>query len=216
MSNTRRLVVSILGTVLLAAPLIGLQDVKTSKTEGIVIQSLPIQALGLQPQHSLRFLLPGYPLSAPAMGAPDLSRYRSFQFGETLPAVAKQAGLDVSQAKVIHERPAVIQELEWPTWLSSGFSPHTDPVRTILFSFYNGELFRILVSYDRDDTNGLTTEDIIEAFSAKYGPATKPASIEMPSSSTQVDSESESTIASWEDSQYCLTCIVPLTKRLLE
>ena len=202
MSNTRRLVVSILGTVLLAAPLIGLQDVKTSKTEGIVIQSLPIQALGLQPQHSLRFLLPGYPLSAPAMGAPDLSRYRSFQFGETLPAVAKQAGLDVSQAKVIHERPAVIQELEWPTWLSSGFSPHTDPVRTILFSFYNGELFRILVSYDRAETEGLTTGDMTEAISAKYGTATKPANIEIAFSSTQVYNDSEAIIACWEDSQY--------------
>jgi hypothetical protein len=130
------------------------------------------------------------------------ARYRSFQFGETLPAVAKQAGLDVSQAKVIHERPAVIQELEWPTWLSSGFSPHTDPVRTILFSFYNGELFRILVSYDRAETEGLTTGDMTEAISAKYGTATKPANIEIAFSSTQVYNDSEAIIACWEDSQY--------------
>ena len=202
MSNTRRLVVSVLGTVLLAAPLIGSQDVNTSRAKGIVIQPLAILELGLQPQHSLSFLFPSYTLSAPAMGAPDLSRYRGFKFGETLPAVAKQAGLDVSEAKLIHARPAVIQELEWAIWLSSGFSPQTDPVRTILFSFYNGELFRILVSYDRDETKGLTTEDMIGAISAKYGNATKPANIEIAFSSAQVYNDSESVVARWEDPQY--------------
>ncbi len=136
------------------------------------------------------------------MGAPDLSRYRGFQFGEGLPAVAKQAGLDVSQAKLIHARPAVIQELEWPIRLSSGSSPQTDPVKTILFSFYNGELYRILVSYDRAETNGLTLDDMTEAISAKYGTATKPANIEIVFSSTQVYNDSEAIIARWEDSQY--------------
>ncbi len=108
----------------------------------------------------------------------------------------------MSEAKLIHARPAVIQELEWPIWLSSGSSPRTDPVRTILFSFYNGELFRILVSYDRDETKGLSTEDMIEAFSAKYGTATKPANIEIAFSSTQVYNDSEAVIARWEDPQY--------------
>jgi len=202
MSNTRRLLVSVLGTVLLAAPLIGSEDVKTFKAEGVVIQTLPIQALGFLPRGAPDVLLQVVPVSAPALGVPDLSRYRGFQFGETLPAVAKQASLDVSQAKVIHERPALIQELEWPIWLASNFdSPH-DPVRTVLFSFYNGELFRVLVSYDRDETNGLTTADLTEAISAQYGTATKPANIEIVFSSTQVYNDSEAIIASWENSQY--------------
>jgi|SRR5208337_291258 len=202
MSNTRRLVVSVLATVLLAAPLIGWQDVKTFKAEGVVIQPLPIQALGFLPRGAPDGLLQVVPVSAPAMGGPDLSRYRGFQFGETLPAVAKQAGLDVSGAKLIHARPAVIQELEWPIWLASSFSSPQDPVRTILFSFYNGELFRILVSYDRAQTTGLTAEDLTEAISAKYGTATKPANIEIAFSSTQVYNDSEAIIARWEDSQY--------------
>ena len=66
--------------------------------------------------------------------------------------------------KLIHERPAVIQELEWPIWLGDGSAPQTDPVRTILFSFYNGELFRIVVSYDREETEGLTTGDMVDAI----------------------------------------------------
>jgi len=201
MINARIVIVSAFGVVLAAVPLVRSQDVRPYEAKMIVIQPLPIQALGFLPRGAPDGLLEVVPVSEPAMSGPDLSRYRGFQFGETLPAAAKQAGLDVSQAKVIHERPALLQELEWPIWLRSSFDSPRDPVRTILFSFYNGELFRILVSYGRDDTKGLTTEDIIEAFSAKYGPATKPASIEMPSSSTQADSDSESVIASWEDSQ---------------
>ena len=202
MRNTHRLVVSILGTVLLAAPLIGSQDMKAPEAKVIVTKPLAIQELGLQPRRGFGGLLQLVPVSAAALGVPDLSRYRGFQFGERLPAVAKQAGLDVSQAKVIHERPALIQELEWPIWLASSSSSPQDPVRTILFSFYNGELFRVLVSYDRDETKGLTTEDLTEAISAQYGTATKPANIEIVFSSTQVYNDSEAIIASWADSQY--------------
>jgi len=202
MRNTRKLVVSILGTVLLAAPLIGSQNMNVPEAKVIVTKPLAIQELGLQPRRGFGGLLQLVPVSAAALGVPDLSRYRGFQFGERLPAVAKQAGLDVSQAKVIHERPALIQELEWPIWLASSSSSPQDPVRTILFSFYNGELFRVLVSYDRDETKGLTTEDLTEAISAQYGTATKPANIEIVFSSTQVYNDSEAIIASWADSQY--------------
>jgi hypothetical protein len=194
--------VSVFGTVLLAAPLIRAQDVNTLKAQGILIRPLPIQARGSLSRHAPDGLLQLVPGSAPALGASDLSRYRGFKFGETLAAVAKQAGLDASQAKLIHARPAVIQELEWPIWLSSAFSPQTDPVRTVLFSFYNGELFRIVVSYDRTETNGLTTEDMTQAISAKYGTATQPANIEIDFSSTQVYNDTEAIIARWEDSQY--------------
>ncbi len=202
MTNARRLVVSVLGAVLVAAPLIHSQDVKPSEAKVIVTQPLAILDLGSQHRRFLDGWLQAVPVSAPAMGARDLSRYRNFQFGETLPALAKQAGLALSDAKLIHERPALMQELEWPIWLSGGSSPQTDPVKTILFSFYNGELFRIVVTYDRDETEGLTTDDMIEAISAKYGTATKPASTEIAFSSSQVYNDSELIIARWEDAQY--------------
>jgi len=188
--------------VLLAAPLIGSQDMKAPEAKVAATKLLAIQELGLQPRRGFSGLLQLVPVSAPARGGLDLSRYRGFQFGETLPAVAKQAGLDVSQAKVIHEHPALLQELEWPIWLASSFDSPQDPVRTILFSFYNGELFRVLVSYDRDETQGLTTEDLTEAISAQYGTATKPANNEIVFSSAQVYNDSEAVIARWEDSQY--------------
>jgi hypothetical protein len=202
MTNARRLVVSVLGAVLVAAPLIRSQDVKPPEATVIVAQPLAILELGSLHRHIFDGWLQAVPVSAPGMGALDLSRYRNFQFGETLPALAKQAGLELSDAKLIHERPAVMQELEWPIWLGAGSAPQTDPVKTVLFSFYNGELFRIVVSYDRDDTEGLTTEDLIEAISAKYGTAAKPARTEITFSTSQVYNDSELIIARWEDSQY--------------
>jgi hypothetical protein len=202
MINARTVIVSVFGAVLVVVPLVRSQDVRPYEAKMIVIQPLPIQALGFLPRGAPAGLLQVVPVLAPAMGGRDLSRYRGFQFGETLPAVAKQAGLDVSQAKVIHERPALLQELEWPIWLASNFSAPQDPVRTILFSFYNGELFRILVSYDPSATKGLTTEDLTEAISAQYGTATKPANVAIAFSSTQVDNDSEAVIARWENSQY--------------
>jgi len=80
--------------------------------------------------------------------AGDLSRYRNFEIGSHLATVAKQAAADPSQAKVIHSRPALIQELEWrPQPL--GASSQTESVQEVLFSFYDGQLFRIKVGYDR-------------------------------------------------------------------
>src|ERR1700737_3293702 len=103
----------------------------------------------------------------------DLSSYRKFQFGSDLQVVAKQAGTSPTHATVIHRRPALIEELEWrPQPL--GWSAKTEPVQQVVFSFYNGELFRIVATYDRYETEGLTSNDIIEAISATYGVAVKP------------------------------------------
>ena len=149
----------------------------------------------------------GAVISAPPTYSQDLSRYRGFQFGTNLPAIAKQI-LKPSEAKAIHERPAVIQELKW--WAPfPDSSPRSDSVRNILFSFYNGELFRLVVTYDPDRTEGITAEDIVEAVSAKYGNATRPdAEIILSSTHFYNDGEkiisdrSGKVIARWEDSQY--------------
>ncbi len=111
-------------------------------------------------------------LISAAAGAADLSRYRNFQLRTDLPAMARQTGVSVSQAKVIHLRPALIQELEWrPQPL--GASTQREPAKQVLFSFYNGELFQIAIHYDRYETEGMTTADFIEAISSTYGTARK-------------------------------------------
>jgi hypothetical protein len=138
----------------------------------------------------------------------DLSRYREFQLGTNLPAVAKQIRVKPSEAKAIHERPAVIQELEWRGPFTDS-SPRSDSVGNILFRFYNGELYRLVVTYDQERTEGMTAEDFVEAVSAKYGTANRPtAEIILSSTHLFIDGEkmisdrSEKVIARWEDSQY--------------
>jgi hypothetical protein len=148
-------------------------------------------------------------LSAPSIYSQDLSRYREFQFETGLPAIAKQAHLKLLDARAIHQRPAVIQELTWEAQSFSSSSPRSDSVKNILFSFYNGELFRMVVTYDPDRIAGLTAEDIVESVSAKYGTATRPDA-EIILSSTHfynggekiILDRSEKVLARWEDSQY--------------
>jgi len=140
--------------------------------------------------------------SMPLIYAQDLSKYREFQLGMNLLAVAKQADVNPSEAKVIYKRPAVIQELEWQPQSSSSSSAKADPVKEILFSFYNGELYRIVISYDQHRTEGLTDGDLIEGISAKYGTPTMPAAKIISSPSSQYYSDSEKVIARWEDQEY--------------
>ena len=143
-------------------------------------------------------------LSIPLIYAQDLSKYREFQFGMNLPAIAKKANLNPSEVKVIYQRPAVIQELEWRPQISSSASAQADPVKQVLFSFYNDELYRIVVNYDQDRTEGLTDADLVEGISAKYGTPTTPVAKIISSSASQVYSDSEKVIARWEDPQYSL------------
>jgi hypothetical protein len=85
-------------------------------------------------------------LSTPMISGQDLSRYRNFALGTSLAALSKQVGQDLHHATLIHQSPAVIQELKyWPveTSYSTG---RADPVSQILFSFYNGELYRMVVT----------------------------------------------------------------------
>ena len=134
----------------------------------------------------------------------DRSKYRNFQLGTDLPAVANQLGARPSQVKVIHRRPALIQELEWrPQPL--GPSLQTESVNEVVFSFYNSELFRIVVSYDRSVTEGLTADDLIAAISAMYG---TPEMLTPPANAVVGQyGDPEEILARWQDPEYCFDLI---------
>ena len=138
-------------------------------------------------------------LATPLIHAQDLSGYREFPFGMDLLSVAKKTDMKPTEAKVLHQRPAMIQELWWRGGLGSAIQK--DPLQEVVFSFYNDELFRMVVHYDRYKTEGLTDEDMIEAISARYGVATRPAARTVVFSSSLVFNESEKVIACWEDAQ---------------
>jgi hypothetical protein len=93
----------------------------------------------------------------------------------------------------------VIQELQWLPRNSSGSPFQADPVKEGLLCFYNGELFRIVVTYDRYRVEGMTASDMIQAISATYGIATGP-SAQIPYHS--IYGEVAEVVARWEDNEY--------------
>jgi hypothetical protein len=151
----------------------------------------------------------GVVLSAHVLSAQDLSVYRNFRFDMNLASVTTQTVTNPSEAKVIHQRPAVIQELAWrPRFNASGSSLQTDSAQEIVFSLYNDALFRIVVKYDRDKIRGLTEKDLIEGISATYGTATTPAAIISSAPFSQsYRTDTDNVIARWEDGHYSLNLI---------
>ena len=202
MIKVHRLVVSILAALVSAAGFVCAQGLKAPEATLSLQPPAVIQELALQPRSPFGSSLQPDSVSAPPGRGLDFSRYREFQLGANLLAVANQAGLKASDARVIHQRPALIQELQWRPLRALGAPPQADPVKEILFSFYNGELFRMVIGYDQYRTEGLTDEDMIEAISTQYGAAARPATTVVLFSSFQVFNDHEKVIARWEDAQY--------------
>ena len=109
---------------------------------------------------------------AACLEAQDLSRYREFQLGSTLASVQSTSGTTAGDVRVIHQRPAVIQEWRWRPPAGAGATNQaTEPVREAIFTFYNGRLFEIVLDYDRQRIEGLTDADLVDAISHTYGAA---------------------------------------------
>jgi hypothetical protein len=151
-------------------------------------------------RHTVTFLVMIL-LPAPLIYGQDLSKYRNFSLGMSLARVSKQIGTNSNGPSLIHERPAVIQELTSVSLSSSlRSSDQSDPAPQMIFGFYNGDLYRIEVSYDQRATDGLTAEDMVRAVSALYGTATRPAA-EINAPMKTSDGSKQKVIARWEDSQ---------------
>jgi len=140
-------------------------------------------------------------LSAPLLRAQDLSKYRHFTLGMSLTRLLERTGQKMADVKLIHGRPTLVQEVNWWPPSLPGASFQSDTVEQILFSFYNGELYKMSVTYDRNSTEGLTAEDMVKSISAKYGPATNVA-LEIDSAKNDRYDDRQKPVASWEDAQY--------------
>jgi hypothetical protein len=142
-------------------------------------------------------------LCVPSIYAQDLSKYRNFSFGMSMAGVSKQVDMTATELQLIHQRPARIEELAWYPPQPSDASHPAEPVEKILFSFDDGALYRMLVTYDSSATKGLTDQDMIRVISAKYGVTTSPVTI-VNFPTNQSYGATEKVIARWEDGQYSL------------
>jgi len=140
-------------------------------------------------------------LAAPLLRAQDLSKYRHFTLGMSLTTVLKHTDQKMADVRVIHVHPALIQEVNW--WLPAlpGIAFQSDNVEQILFSFYNGELYKISVTYDPSLIKGLTEDDMVKSISQKYGPPTYLALAIDTLKNDRYD-VTQAPVASWEDAQY--------------
>jgi hypothetical protein len=141
-----------------------------------------------------------FALGTSAISAADLSSYRGLKLGMSLAAAAKQTGTKPAEARLDHQRPAVIQEMNWELRSPAPVNPaKPDPVKDGMLFFINGELFRIVVTYDRYKVEGMTPEDMVQAISATYGTATRPtAEIAYHSNYAEV----APVVARWDDAEY--------------
>ena len=143
--------------------------------------------------------------SASLLPASDLSRYRDFHLGSSIADVAKRTGMESPNPRLISGRPERIEELDWNSSWSSSSEVRSDSAREIRFSFYNGSLFEMMVSYDRQHTGGLTDADMTEALSSVYGSASSPVTKEMSFNSGY--NSTVRVIAQWDDPQSQLSLV---------
>jgi hypothetical protein len=142
-------------------------------------------------------------LAVPALSAQDLAKYRNFSLGSSLTVVSKQAQARPDDVTVVHEKPALMQEMK--LWLVDPMNgaTKTEPVEHLQLFFLNKTLYEIKTVYKTAATEGMTDEDMIRALSMTYGVATRLAA---PSASPDLSfDEADVPLAVWEDSQYSVT-----------
>src|SRR6185503_1442998 len=100
--------------------------------------------------------------------------YRDFALGSSVSAIATLTETRSTDVTVVHERPAVMQELRWipSTFGVAGrLRSRGEGIQQVVFSFYENQLYKMMVDYERSETKGMTDRDMVDAITAVYGPA---------------------------------------------
>jgi hypothetical protein len=140
----------------------------------------------------------------PATQAQDASSYRGFRLGMTVAEVSALAGVPQTEAVVAFDRPAVIRELTWhPPSVAgaAGSASMQDSVSQVLFDFYDGELYRMVVGYRPESTEGLTEQDLLDALAGAYGTSRASPDTIITSPASRGYTDSAAVAAKWDDSR---------------
>ena len=147
-------------------------------------------------------------LSAQSASAQEMHQYRAYALESSLDSVIAATGARATEAKTLFQRPAVIQELQWraPYGAAGAGLTHADPVRHVTFTFYNQALYQVVVTYDRDRTEGLTDADVVEVLSTAYGVPALASARTGTLPPAEVSSESV-VLARWETGESLVTLV---------
>jgi hypothetical protein len=150
-------------------------------------------------------------LSTAVLTGQTRPHYRDFMLGSDLSSVLAQVKASAADVRSIHQRPALIQDLEWraPFFVSDSNQPRTDPVRQITFSFYNDQLYRVAIDYDRQRIEGMTDADMISALTDVYGPVTTPTPKPKttPTFASSLDVTSGILVSQWGNAEYSVVLL---------
>jgi len=106
-------------------------------------------------------------------GAQRRHDYRTYRMGDDPMSIARQIGVH-SPAAAVPGAPGPVVELRWRAqYVRQGGTPSSDPVTLLVFSFYEDQLFRVVIDYSADRTEGMTEADMVAAVSRVYGPPAK-------------------------------------------
>jgi hypothetical protein len=101
-------------------------------------------------------------------------RYRTYEMGDDLRTIARQIGVPLPPDPIVPRPLGVVEELRWRAeYVRRGTGSSGDSVARLVFSFYEDQLFRIVIDYAPDRTAGMTEADLVAAVSRVYGPPAK-------------------------------------------
>jgi hypothetical protein len=150
-------------------------------------------------------------LSTSALSGQTTPHYREFVLGSDLSTVSAQVKASAADVRIIHQRPALMQELQWraPYFVVDSNQPRKDPVQQITFGFYNDQLYRTTIDYDRQRIAGMTESDIISALTDVYGPVTTPTPKQKttPTFASSLDVSWGTPISQWGNAEYSVVLL---------
>jgi hypothetical protein len=123
--------------------------------------------------------------------------YRAYAMGDNLQAIADRLGVPVPDGTTTPAVAGAVQELQWHArYVRRGTAPAGDPVDRLVFSFFEHRLFRIVIDYAPDRTEGMTEADMVAAVSTLFGPPTRRTLVSSAATRTPARTP-ETVIARW-------------------
>jgi hypothetical protein len=114
-------------------------------------------------------------LAVSTVSSAELSRYREFELGASV-ATVTAVTQNAARVKIVHSRPALLQQLEWrPRYMAGAPQADRDSIGEVVFSFVDDQLFEMSIAYAPDRTSGLTNEDMVGSLTAVYGAPSSPS-----------------------------------------